>query len=137
MHFCSVLRFVKTNHCQATFCLSFTHLLYSAPLLYLTVLFYSILGLYVSLPCPTSPMRYISLQHIALLRFSSTSLCETSLYFAYAKLFCTFPTRNLSLLYLCKLFCAAQYPSVASPCYAMLHRSKSIPSNSAPLLYLS
>ena len=34
-----------------------------------TLLFYSVLRLYVSLPCPTSPMRYISLQHIALLHF--------------------------------------------------------------------
>lgn len=130
MHFCSVLHFAKANHNRATLCLSFAHLLYSAqffaittsfysvPLLYLTVLFYSILGLYVSLPCPTSPMRYISLQHIALLRFSSTSLCGTSLYFAYAKLFCTFPTRNLSLLYLCKLFCVAQYHSDTLLCYA-------------------
>nr|DAG30510.1 MAG TPA: hypothetical protein [Caudoviricetes sp.] len=82
MHFCSVLRFTKANHNRATLCLSFAHLLYSAPLLYITFLFYSVLRLYVSLPCPTSPMRYISLQHIALLRFSATSLCEISLYFA-------------------------------------------------------
>ena len=115
MHFCSVLRFVKTNHCQATFCLSFTHLLYSAPLLYITFLFYSVLRLYVSLPCPTSPMRYISLHHIALLRFSSTSLCETSLYFAYAKPLFTLPMQNSSAPFLHETFLYSTYANSSAP----------------------
>ena len=110
MHFCSVLHFAKANHNRATLCLSFAHLLYSAPLLYFTFLFRA------------SPIRIFALPYFANALHFFTTHCSAAL-FRYLTM------RNLSLL--CQNvstlfnsitlpFCTSQYHSVASPCYAML-----------------
>lgn len=127
LHFCSALRFTKVNHNRATLCLSIAHLIYSVPLLYFATPFHVL------------PIRIFALPYFANALHFFTSHCS-------AALFLYLTMRNLSLLcqnvstlfYSITLpFCTAQCHSVALPCYAMLRRSKSLPNNSAPLLYLS
>lgn len=133
MHFCSVLRFVKTNHCQATLCLSIAHLLYSAqffaittsfysvPLLYFTFLFYSVLRLYVSLPCPTSPMRYITLlccafplPRYAKPLFTLPKRINSFLFHNFALLHRSVPLRYITLLRFAE---ANHYPTILYLCF--------------------
>nr|DAG92888.1 MAG TPA: hypothetical protein [Herelleviridae sp.] len=83
MHFCSVLHFAKANHNRATLCLSFAHLLYSAPLLYFTFLFRA------------SPIRIFALTYFANALHFFTTHCSAALFHYLAM-------RNLSLLCLCK-----------------------------------
>nr|DAV33291.1 MAG TPA: hypothetical protein [Caudoviricetes sp.] len=108
MHFCSVLHFAKANHNRATLCLSFAHLLYSAPLLYFTFLFRA------------SPIRIFALPYFANALHFFTTHCSAAL-FRYLTM------RNLSLL--CQNvstlfnsitlpFCTSQYHSDTLLCYA-------------------